>query len=96
MTRIKTFNQVKKIIQRCTDEDGYVNIKQFAAFITEIRIKINIELQKQKFMGQKKSSLFATIGKSTLKSFTKSAGKQDQQSSFGISSLVAANRRNAE
>jgi|LakMenEpi03Aug12_release.lakeMendotaPanAssembly.Ray.scaffolds.fasta_scaffold354256_1 hypothetical protein len=51
LNRIKTFNQVKKIIFRCTDEDGYVNIKQFAAFITEIRIKINIELQKQKFMG---------------------------------------------
>ena len=60
LSRLKTFNLVKKIIKRCTVEDGYINIKTFAAFVNEIRIKINIELQKQKFMGLKKVNLFQT------------------------------------
>ena len=47
---------MKKIIQRCTDEQGYINIKNFAALMNEIRIKINIELQKQKFMDYKKNN----------------------------------------
>jgi hypothetical protein len=34
-----------------------LNIKTFAALLTEIRIKINIELQKQKFMDYRSSSI---------------------------------------
>jgi len=90
LTRLKIFNQMKKIIQRCTDEQGYINIKNFAALMNEIRIKINIELQKQKFMDYKKNnesqgSSFmrktikqgvTTQSKSNLKSQASEQGKQ--------------------
>ena len=58
---------MKKIIQRCTvdvkfkkdgreETVGCINMKTFAALINEIRIKINIELQKQKLMDYKLKS----------------------------------------
>ena len=94
LTRLKIFNQMKKIIQRCTDEEGYINIKNFAALINEIRIKINIELQKQKFMDYKKNSesqqdssmrrmaktvtATDTKGKSTGRSYTSEQGRNYQ------------------
>ena len=56
LTRIKIFNLIKKVVMRSTDEEGLINLRQFSALVNEIRMKINIEVHKQKLMSTKKAS----------------------------------------
>lgn len=41
---------------RSTDEEGLINLRQFSALVNEIRMKINIEVHKQKLMSTKKAT----------------------------------------
>ena len=54
---------MKKVVNRCSDEDGKVDLKLFGALINEIRMKINIEMQKNRFSTQAKASHLSVFGR---------------------------------